>query len=192
LNTNNYLDQVLDGILDLWSSPDLVNRSSFSKLTERVITCFKSSGTLAFAGNGGSAAESSHLAAEFTGKCLKVHKPWKALCLNDSASSITAISNDFGFEETLARQSQALLQKGDILIALSTSGNSKNVVRLLSDAKSRGIYSLLWTGKTYDEKSNPAQASEIWKVQSAITSRIQEVHLFWGHLLAELIENNYE
>jgi D-sedoheptulose 7-phosphate isomerase len=83
------------------------------------------------------------------------------------------------------------MDQKDLLIALSTSGKSKNVQKLVNDATSRGIYTILWTGEAYDISINPCNAMEVWKVQSKTTSRIQEVHLFWGHLLAELIEQSY-
>jgi D-sedoheptulose 7-phosphate isomerase len=83
------------------------------------------------------------------------------------------------------------LKEGDLLISLSTSGKSANIEKLLQDAAHRGIYGVLWTGKAYDETVNLTQAQEIWKVKSTITSRIQEVHLLWGHLLAELVEVSY-
>jgi D-sedoheptulose 7-phosphate isomerase len=186
-----YLNSSLREIEKLWSMGTSVDQVRLIRLVERVIEVLEKGNKIAFAGNGGSAAEASHLAAEFTGKCLVDHRPWRAICLNESTTSITAIGNDYGFDDILLRQSQALMDQKDLLIALSTSGKSKNVQKLVNDATSRGIYTILWTGEAYDISINPCNAMEVWKVQSKTTSRIQEVHLFWGHLLAELIEQSY-
>jgi D-sedoheptulose 7-phosphate isomerase len=186
-----YLNSSLREIEKLWSMGTSVDQVKLIRLVERAIEVLEKGNKIAFAGNGGSAAEASHLAAEFTGKCLVDHRPWRAICLNESTTSITAIGNDYGFDDILLRQSQALMDEKDLLIALSTSGKSKNVQKLVKDATSRGIYTILWTGEAYDISLNPCNAMEVWKVQSKTTSRIQEVHLFWGHLLAELIEQSY-
>jgi len=186
-----YLNSSLREIEKLWSMGTSVDQVRLIRLVERAIEVLEKGNKIAFAGNGGSAAEASHLAAEFTGKCLVDHRPWRAICLNESTTSITAIGNDYGFDDILLRQSQALMDQEDLLIALSTSGKSKNVQKLVKDATSRGIYTILWTGEAYDISLNPCNAMEVWKVQSKTTSRIQEVHLFWGHLLAELIEQSY-
>ena len=186
-----HLNQAKSEIERLWNTNTLIDDEKFGRLVSRATETLERGGTIAFAGNGGSAAEASHLAAEFTGKCLIDHEPWRAISLNDSGPSLTAIGNDFGFESVFLRPSKAYLKEGDLLISLSTSGKSANIEKLLQDAAHRGVYGVLWTGKTYDESTNLTQAKEIWKVNSTITSRIQEVHLLWGHLLAELVEVSY-
>jgi D-sedoheptulose 7-phosphate isomerase len=154
------------------------------QLSERIVECFQRKGKVAFVGNGGSAAEASHLAAEFTGKCVVDHEPLPALSLNESISSLTAIANDFGVEEMYARQVKAHMRRGDILIALSTSGKSPNIIRAIEQASAQGVFSVLWTGN-----GNPETlASEVWRVPSNETPRIQEIHLAWGHMIAELVE----
>lgn len=186
-----HLNQAKSEIERLWNTNTLIDDEKIGRLVSRATETLERGGTIAFAGNGGSAAEANHLAAEFTGKCLIDHEPWRAISLNDSSPSLTAIGNDFGFESVFLRPSKAYLKEGDLLISLSTSGKSANIEKLLQDAAHRGIYGVLWTGKTYDESTNLTQAQEIWKVNSTITSRIQEVHLLWGHLLAELVEVSY-
>ena len=186
-----HLNKAKSEIERLWNTNTLIDDEKFGRLVSRATETLERGGTIAFAGNGGSAAEASHLAAEFTGKCLIDHEPWRAISLNDSSPSLTAIGNDFGFESVFLRPSKAYLKEGDLLISLSTSGKSANIEKLLQDVARRGIYGVLWTGKTYDESTNLTQAQEIWKVNSTITSRIQEVHLLWGHLLAELVEVSY-
>ena len=139
---------------------------------------------IAFVGNGGSAAEALHIAAEFTGKCVYEHKPVAALCLNESVSAITAIGNDFGFNEIFSRQVDALMMSGDMLVALSTSGRSPNILRALEVAKTKGINAYLWTG--FNEIVLPGV--QTWSVPSNSTPRVQEVHLMWGHIIAEAFE----
>jgi D-sedoheptulose 7-phosphate isomerase len=125
-----------------------------------------------------------HLAAEFTGKCVIDHEPFPAICLNESQSSITAVSNDFGFEYVYSRMVQALLNPNDLLIALSTSGKSKNVIKAIESANQLGVHCYLWTGDNVPE----IEHTEIWNVPSKETPRIQEVHLMWGHMISEIFE----
>ena len=139
---------------------------------------------VAFVGNGGSAAEAMHIAAEFTGKCVIDHRPLPVLCLNESISSLTAISNDYGFEYVFSRQIEAHLSRGDLLVLLSTSGKSKNIHEAITKAKTIGVKCYLWSG----ENCPDFDGVEVWRVYSKSTPRIQEIHLVWGHLLSELVE----
>lgn len=149
-----------------------------------IYNTFESGKKVAFVGNGGSAAEAMHLAAEFTGKCVLDHKPLDSICLNESQSAITAIANDYGTEFIFSRQVQAHLSKGDVLIAMSTSGKSKNILAAVNEANKLEVKTILWMGNF---ESN-LDGIEIWKVQSKSTPRIQEMHLFWGHTIAECVE----
>ena len=135
-------------------------------------------------GNGGSAAEAMHLAAEFTGKCVIDHTPFPVMCLNESQSALTAIANDYGVEHMFSRQVEAHLREGDFLIALSTSGRSRNIINALEIAISNGVNSIIWMGD-YDFDVFGIDA---WKVPSTQTPRIQEIHLAWGHILCEVLE----
>ena len=141
---------------------------------------------IAFVGNGGSAAEAMHLAAEFTGKCVINHRPLAAICLNESQSALTAIANDFGVEEIFSRQVQAHMREGDLLIALSTSGKSKNIAFAIKAALEMKVDVVLWMGD-FEEKFSGV---DVWKVSSKSTPRIQEIHLMWGHIIAEVVELN--
>lgn len=152
-----------------------------------VVEALKNGQTLAFLGNGGSAAESMHLTTEFISKCLVSHTPLKALCLNESQSSITAIGNDYGFEFIFERMVRGYLRSGDILIALSTSGTSRNVVKAINAAKEVGVRVILWTGK----KQCDLGGVEVWNCEVELTPRVQEIHLLWGHLLAEFVELHF-
>ncbi len=179
----------MEDAMKIWGNPENYRITQIQKLGERVISCFSNNGILAFAGNGGSAAESSHLAAEFIGKCVKSHKPWPAINLSESISSLTAVTNDYGFEETFVRSSQALLNSNSVIIALSTSGTSANILKLIEDARARGIYSVLWTSEKHCSTLN-SLADEVWRAPTNSTPRAQELHLFWGHALAEYIESH--
>jgi len=167
-------------ILDPKSFPE----EEILKLATEINLAFRKGNKIAFVGNGGSAAEAMHLTAEFTGKCVNDHPPLPAICLNQSISSITAIANDYGYENVFSRLAEAELNSGDILIALSTSGKSANIVKALEVATKMDVKCYLWTG------NNEVSITEtiIWNVPSTETPRIQEIHLIWGHVLAEIIE----
>ena len=143
-----------------------------------------------FFGNGGSAADASHIAAEFTSFCVKKHDPWGAVCLNDSISSLTAIPNDYSFDELFQRQVHALLKPGDVFIGLSTSGKSKNVLLGLDAATKLGGFSILLTSIRAPELNLEYDINVQIKVESPETTRIQEIHLHWLHTIIEYLEIN--
>lgn len=186
-----YLAKAIDEINGLWADNVVIDAKKLENLARRVIKALDNGGTIAFAGNGGSASEANHLAAEFTGKCLVDHRPLRAISLAESSTSITAIGNDYGFHDIFVRPSEAYLNSNSIIVAMSTSGKSENILRLIDNGKSRGLYTVLWTGQAFENSGRSNSADEIWQVSSSVTSRIQEVHLLWGHLLAELVEFNY-
>jgi D-sedoheptulose 7-phosphate isomerase len=181
------ISEKADEIKSIWSSKEALKLDELTSLASKIINCWNLGGKLAFCGNGGSAAEASHLAAEFVGKCVIAHDPWPALCLNESTASLTGISNDFGFDQVLLRQSKALLREGDLIIGLSTSGVSENVLRVLEDSHNRGIHSILWTSEKL-RRPKPKWLDEVWIAPTSSTPRAQEIHLTWGHLLSEIIE----
>lgn len=162
--------------------------SRITTLGGYIVKALKNGRVLAFLGNGGSAAESMHLTTEFVSKCSVDHPPLKALCLNESQSSLTAIGNDYGFEFVFERLVRAHLGSGDVLIALSTSGTSNNVIKAVNAAVEIGARVFLWTG------SNECRINgvEVWNCGLKQTPRIQEVHLLWGHLLAEFVELHFK
>jgi D-sedoheptulose 7-phosphate isomerase len=165
--------------------------SRISTLSSKIIQCLDKGGILAFLGNGGSAAEANHLAAEFTGKCRLEHKPLRSISLSENTSSLTAISNDYGNEFIFSRQVEALMDSKGILIAMSTSGSSKNILAALNTARNLGVYTVLWTGQKFREESDLQIADEVWVASIASTPRVQEIHLMWGHLVAECVELHY-
>jgi D-sedoheptulose 7-phosphate isomerase len=158
-------------------------------LGDDLISGFKEGSRLYFLGNGGSASESMHIAAEFTGHCIKDHKPLPVVSLCDSQSALTAISNDYGFDDVFSRQIEAFVISADTVIGLSTSGKSENVLRAARSAIEIGARFILWTGnRNLDIKPD----IEIWRAESESVPRIQEIHLIWGHLLAEYVEEFLE
>ena len=171
----------IQNLQDLISNIDFHQIESLGKL---VVNVLENNKKVAFLGNGGSAAEAMHLASEFVSKCSKDHRPLNAVCLNESQSAITAIANDYGFEYVFERIVEAELKQGDILIALSTSGKSINVLRAIRKAIEIGAKVYLWTG----QNTIDLDSVEIWNCELLSTPRIQELHLIWGHLLAEYVE----
>jgi D-sedoheptulose 7-phosphate isomerase len=136
-------------------------------------------------GNGGSAADAQHFAAEMVGRYERDRKAWPAIALTTDTSALTAVGNDYGFERVFARQIEALGRPGDVAIAISTSGNSPNVLRGLEAAKERGLVTIALTGRG-GEAGNIA-AHHI-AVQEVRTSRVQEVHATVLHVICELVE----
>lgn len=139
-----------------------------------------------FCGNGGSAGDSQHLAAEFIGRFDKDREPLAALALTTDSSILTCVSNDYSFDEVFARQVKGLGKAGDCLVAISTSGNSPNVIKAIDVARKMGIITIALTGRSGGKMVSLADHSLI--VPSLITARIQEMHIFIGHVLCGMIE----
>ena len=142
--------------------------------------------TIFWCGNGGSAAESSHLAVELIGRFKNNRRPLPSVSLNSDTSAITCIANDFGYDEIFARQLEGLAKEGDVLVALSTSGNSENILRVLRKAKDIGVTSIALLGKGGGAAAKISDYSIV--VKSTETARIQEIHLLIGHTFCEFAE----
>ncbi len=142
---------------------------------------------LMFMGNGGSAAEAQHLSAEMVGRFLKERKALPSIALNTDTSALTAIGNDYGYDQIFARQVEALGQPGDILISMSTSGRSKNIVAAMQVARQIGLINIALTG--IHPRDMGELADVLLKVPSSHTPQIQEGHLVLGHLLCGMVEN---
>ncbi|MDR2199121.1 MAG: SIS domain-containing protein [Deltaproteobacteria bacterium] len=141
--------------------------------------------TIFTCGNGGSAAEAQHFAAEFVGRFLKERPGLPAFSLSADTSKITAIGNDYGYEEVFARQLRALARPGDCLWALSTSGTSPNILKVLEAAREKGVYSVFMCGKTLKD---PSVADLAIYSPASSTPRVQELHLLYGHLVCHLVD----
>ena len=180
----NYFPERVETLRRLVNSENTFPTFQLEALARVIDECFRSGGKIAFVGNGGSAAEAMHIAAEFTGKCIKDHKPWPALCLNESQSSLTAIANDYGVASMFSRMVEAHLKPNDILICLSTSGKSPNILNAIVSAKALEVNVYLWMGDFPGPELNVKEM----KVPSKNTPQIQEIHLMWGHMIAEYLE----
>lgn len=164
--------------------------SSLSPEIERaadlISGALRSGRKLLLCGNGGSAADSQHIAAEMTGRFSKDRRPLAAVALSTDSSALTCIANDFSFDEVFWRQVVALGVRGDCLLAISTSGNSRNVLRAAEAARTAGIHVIGLLGKGGGSLRELCDVSIL--VPSQTTARIQEAHIFIGHTLCALIE----
>ena len=141
-----------------------------------------------FVGNGGSAADAQHLAAEIVGRFEKDRSGLAAIALTTDSSTLTSIANDYGFDSIFSRQVEALGQSGDILVAISTSGNSPNILKAVEAAKTKGLTTIGLLGKTGGELKELVDHPLV--VPSDNTARIQEAHILIGHILCQLIEES--
>lgn len=170
---------------DMLADADLQGR--LTQAVEACVQSLNSGGKLLFAGNGGSAAEAQHFSAEMVGRFLKERRPLPSIALNTDTSALTAIGNDYGYEQVFARQVEALGQSGDVLIALSTSGRSPNIVAAMKAARAKGMTTIAMTGVHPRDMGELADIA--LKVPSSHTPQIQEGHLVLGHLLCAMVEN---
>jgi D-sedoheptulose 7-phosphate isomerase len=157
-----------------------------SEIADVAIKSLKVGGTIFWCGNGGSAADSQHLAAELMGRYQHDRKAISSIALTTDTSILTAISNDFGFEHVFSRQLEGLARKGDVLIALSTSGKSNSILNALNKAKEFNVTSVLLTSTKY----LGGQGDYVLKVESNKTEQIQHAHIAIGHVICELIEES--
>ena len=156
-------------------------------LARQTVACVRQGGQIFLCGNGGSAADAQHIATEFIGRFYQERAAINAEALSVNTSTLTAIGNDYGFERVFVRQLEAKARTGDVVIGLSTSGRSPNVIQALHYAKANGMLSVAFTGM--DEPRELQEAADlIVHAPSKITPRIQECHIFLGHLLAEYVE----
>ncbi|MEJ2324868.1 MAG: D-sedoheptulose 7-phosphate isomerase [Nitrospirota bacterium] len=154
--------------------------------TEAIIKTLKAGGKVLLCGNGGSAADAQHLAAEFSGRFYFDRPPLFAEALHVNTSYLTAVANDYSFDEVFARQVRAKGARGDVLVGLSTSGNSPNVLRALDEARDLGMTTVGLTGEGGGKMKG--RCNHLIAVPSKDTPRIQEVHITLGHVICELVE----
>jgi D-sedoheptulose 7-phosphate isomerase len=160
--------------------------SSLTLAADALVSAYRTGHKAMFFGNGGSAADAQHLAAEFVGRYLREREPMPALALNANSSAVTAIGNDYGYKEVFARQLQALASPGDVAVAISTSGNSPNVIEAVMCARRMGLFTIGLTGGLGGKLRGLVDA--LIAVPSAETPRIQECHILLGHALCDAVE----
>ncbi|MBC8301034.1 MAG: D-sedoheptulose 7-phosphate isomerase [Pelagibacterales bacterium] len=161
-------------------------QANIEKIVEFSVKAFKDDKKILFCGNGGSASDAQHIAAELSGRFYTNRPPLYAEALHVNSSYMTAVANDFGYDETYARMLEACGRKGDILVGISTSGNSLNVVKALKKANELGLTTVGFTGSKGGEMNSICDI--MIKVPSDDTPRIQEVHILVGHIICQLIE----
>ncbi|MCM8786974.1 MAG: D-sedoheptulose 7-phosphate isomerase [Candidatus Omnitrophica bacterium] len=149
----------------------------------------KKDGKIIFIGNGGSAADAQHLSAELIGRFKTNRKPLASIALSSNISCITALGNDFGFDTIFAKQIQALGSKKDLLVGISTSGNSKNVISAIRQAKNMGMQTVGFLGKDGGALKDLVDVSFVVPIND--TARIQEIHILLGHIICEIIDQYY-
>lgn len=158
------------------------------EVAEKIVHCFQSDGKVLFCGNGGSAADAQHLAAEFSGRFYQDRDPLFSEALHVNTSYLTAVANDYSYDEIYARLIKAKGRKGDVLVGLSTSGNSKNVIKAFEQAKAQGMYIVAFTGESGGKMKDCCDA--LINVPSSDTPRIQECHILLGHIVCEMVEKS--
>jgi D-sedoheptulose 7-phosphate isomerase len=162
---------------------------TIQQVIETMVAAFKNGNSIYFCGNGGSAADAQHLAAEFSGRFYKNRKALPAEALHCNTSYLTAVANDYSFEVIYSRIIDGLGKKGDVLVGLSTSGNSPNIIQAFETAKNKGMVTIGFTGftggvlKTFSDHLLNAPATD--------TPRVQECHMLMGHIICQLVEEKY-
>ncbi|MFA5105508.1 MAG: SIS domain-containing protein [Candidatus Micrarchaeia archaeon] len=156
---------------------------------DAILSAYAKGGKLITMGNGGSAADAQHIAAEFLGRYMLERKPKPAIALTTNTSNLTAIGNDYGYDTVFSRQLEGWLSPNDVVLGISTSGNSANIVKAFEYAKSKGAFTIALVGKKPCKLDSLASVS--LKMPSESTPRIQEMHIFIAHFLCEYVEAGF-
>ncbi|MBK8310811.1 MAG: D-sedoheptulose 7-phosphate isomerase [Chitinophagaceae bacterium] len=180
----NIIQSSIDTKQKILKNEELI--STIEKVVEVVTAAFKNGNRVYFCGNGGSAADAQHLAAEFSGRFYTDRKALPAEALHCNTSYLTAGANDYGYDVVYSRMIDGIGEKGDVLIGLSTSGNSVNIIKAFEVAREKGIHTVSFTGTTGGEMKS--MSDYLINVPSADTPRIQESHITIGHIICQLVE----
>ena len=190
------MNQLESQIKKIFEEHDEVLQSTKNQLdkliktaSEILIDCFNKGNKVILFGNGGSAGDAQHISAEFVGRFVKERRPLPAIALSTDSSAITAIGNDYGFENVFERQVMALACKGDVLIGISTSGNSANVIKAINIGNSLQCKTIGLTGKDGGRMKNICDINII--VPNNVTARIQEMHILIGHIFCDLVDTSF-
>lgn len=162
------------------------NLKNINQISNIIANSLKKAGTIFWCGNGGSASDSQHLSAELIGRLKKNRRPLRSISLSSNISAITCISNDFGYDKIFSRQIEGLANKNDVIICISTSGNSKNILEALKMAKKKRIKTISFLGSEGGKAIKFSQNSIV--IPSKNTARIQEMHIFLGQLICSNVE----
>ena len=186
MNATNLLNQKVLTLQELLSNMINNDGAQFETCARIFADTLRNGNTIFWCGNGGSASESSHLAVELIGRFKNNRNPLPSISLNSDSTAITCIANDFGYDQIYSRQLDGLAKQGDLLVALSTSGKSENIVNVLKMARSKGVTSISLLGKGGGTALNISDHFIL--VKSDETARIQEIHLLIGHTFCEFAE----
>lgn len=186
---NTILNELNEHLLVLNDSKDEL-AEKIKEISIIVIEKLKKGNKLIFCGNGGSAADSQHVAAEIVGRFKKERKSLPAIAITTDTSIITAIGNDYGYENIFKRQIQAIANEGDIFFPISTSGNSLNIINAIDAAKKNGCLVIGFSGLSGGKMNNICDL--MVNVKSNNTARIQEMHILIFHVICQLIDNSYD
>lgn len=162
--------------------------SNITETIEIITSCFKNGGKVLLCGNGGSAADAQHIAAELSGRFYFDRDPLPAEAMHVNTSYLTAVANDYSYDEIYARYLKSSGKKGDVLVGISTSGNSKNILRAFEEAKKLQIKTISLTGETGGKLKDLSDI--LINIPSSDTPRIQESHIMVGHIICEFVEKN--
>lgn len=165
------------------------NAEHIQQACDLVVQTIQAGNKVLLFGNGGSAADAQHIAAEFTGRFVKERRALAAIALTTDTSALTAIGNDYGFDQVFARQVEALAKPGDLLIGISTSGNSQNVLEAFQKGRNLACKIIALSGRDGGKMKNLADCNII--IASQVTARIQEMHILVGHILCGALDANY-
>lgn len=185
MSIENIINDSIKVKRDILTDSDFIKK--IDKAAQICINSLQNGGKIHLCGNGGSAADAQHIAAELSGRFYYDRKPLNAEALHVNSSYLTAVANDYSFEEIYARMIEASANQGDILIAISTSGNSANIIKAIEKAKETNMLVVGMTGKTGGKMIDMCDV--ILNVPSTCTPRIQESHIMIGHIICEIIES---
>lgn len=186
-NIRSIIQASIDCKIALSENEELI--SVIERAVEIITKAFRQGNKILFCGNGGSAADAQHLAAEFTGRFYKDRQALPAEALHVNTSYLTSVANDYGFDEVYSRMIDGIGKKGDILVALSTSGNSANILNAVKTAKEKEMTVIGFTGQSGGKMKDACDL--LLNVSSADTPRIQETHILAGHIICQLVESAY-
>lgn len=184
MKINRIIEQSIDVKTQILQDNGIIN--TIQNITDSIVNCYQKDGKVLFCGNGGSAADAQHLAAELSGKFYFDREPLNSEALHVNTSYLTAVGNDYSYQEVYARIVKAKGRKGDILFAISTSGNSQNVINAITQAKRQGMKIIGLSGKTGGKMKE--MCDYLVSVPSTDTPRIQESHILIGHIICQLVE----
>ena len=186
MDIKKYIQDSIETKTNILNNPVII--SAIEKIADVIVDAYKNGKKVLTAGNGGSACDSQHIAGELVAKFFIDRPGLNAISLVNYISSLTAISNDYGYDKSFSRQIQALANRGDVFIAISTSGNSQNILSALEEAKDKGVITIGLVGEK-DCKMDKL-CDYIIHVPSEITPNIQEAHIMIGHIICALVEEN--